>query len=157
MKKILMAAVAVAALGATPAYAADFTVSGSVALACGGLGNGTIAFGALTTDANTGVLADSRSLASTGQSVYCNGANSTIAISKTDMTNGLAPSDTSFTNTVTYTAGVTIGGTTYAPGATIGLKAGSLVVTASGLSSNAKIPVAGSYSGMVTVTLTPAA
>ena len=49
MKKILMAAVAVAALGATPAYAADtgvFAVSGSVQLACGGLGNGTIAFGA---------------------------------------------------------------------------------------------------------------
>lgn len=159
MKKILMAAVAFTAITATPALAQSsgtFTVSGSIAGQCGGLGAGLIQFNQIATAAN-GQVSDNRSLQSTAQNVFCNAGGSTISIEKNNMTNNTVVTDTTnFTNTISYDAAVTIGGTPYSNGA-VNILSGNLVVTASNLSSGGKIPVSGAYSGTVVVTLTPGA
>lgn len=160
MKKILMAAVAFTAITATPALAQSsgtFTVSGSIAGQCGGLGAGLIQFNQIATAAN-GQVSDNRSLQSTAQNVFCNAGGSTISIIKNNMTNNTVVTDTTnFTNTISYDAAVTIGGTPYANNDAVNILSGNLVVTASNLSSGGKIPVSGAYSGTVVVTLTPGA
>lgn len=157
MKKTLMAAVALTAFGATPAMASDtFTVSGSVAPTCSAVADKSLAFNGLSVDSATGILNDTRSVSSEAQYVFCNGSNAKIAIAKTNLSNATAAPSASFTNVISYDAEVKIADTVLGDTDSAFI-AGNLVVKASNLSSAGKIPVAGAYSGTVTVTLTPGA
>jgi hypothetical protein len=159
MKKILMAAVALTAMAtvpATPAAAADFTVTGSVAAACNYTG-GTIAFGAIGTNAD-GTIAASQSTSSSAQTgFFCNGAGTTLALSHTAMANAATPAS-GFTSTIDYTPAVSVGGVDQQLGDgnnnTFGAQAGDLVVDARTLTATGKL-MAGNYSGTITLTLTP--
>ena len=158
MKKTLMAAVALTAFGATPAMASDtFTVSGSVAPTCSAVADKSLAFNGLSVDSATGILNDTRSVSSEAQYVFCNGSNAKIAIAKTNLSNATAAPSASFTNVISYDAEVKIADTVLGDDNDSAFIAGNLVVKASNLSSAGKIPVAGAYSGTVTVTLTPGA
>jgi len=136
MKAILFAASAIGLLAATPAYAAEktITVSGTVAGACG-LGNhksgaesapnwtqGDIALGAMT--GADGKLAVSPVTRSFGN-VWCNGpAVVTIDVSKLTNSSVSAPVDSSsFTNTFDMKISGDLGGTAF------GNSAGNLVVS----------------------------
>ena len=160
MKKLLMAAVAVSAIAATPAIAADFAVSGTVGASCSTVIGETLAFNTIGTNASGNVTAG-QSKSSGAQDVVCNGANATITVASTQvLTNASAPTDSAtFQRTIGFTAEVTIGGTPYSVSAspqTIGATAGSMVVSAKNLSAALR-PYAGSYSGLITVTLAPGA
>lgn len=160
MKKLLMAAVAVSALAASPAMAADFAVTGTVAPACGALADQPITIGTITTTAS-GFLPGTQDASSTSQSVYCNGVNATITVASTQVLTAAAgtPANTaSFQRTITYTAAVDFAGTPFAVGATqaLGAKAGTMVVSANDLSAVLR-PYAAAYDGLITVTLAPGA
>ncbi|ANI79505.1 hypothetical protein [Sphingobium sp. EP60837] len=158
MKKILMAAVALTALGATPAMAAGvFTVSGDVAATCGAISDGTITFSSGIATGTDGTLTSGQSQSSAPQNVYCNGAGSKITVAHTAMKIGDgtgAPSN--FTKTIDFTTDVNFAGTHFGEGTsqTLGAMSGSLVVSANDLTASAK-PLAGSYSGSITVTVSP--
>ena len=163
MKKIMMAALALASPTATPALAqsANWAVTGTVNAQCGALTGSTLAFGTIAINASDGKLATNAPVSSASQPVYCNGVNSTITVGYTAMTNTTtAATDTAdFTGKIDYTANVAFGGTNFAPGAApqaLGASAGTLVVTASALNAGGKRPYAGSYSGNIAVTLSPA-
>ena len=161
MKKLCMSFVAVAALMATPAMAADpsanYLVQGTVNAACYANTGGTVDFGTMSIDSTTGRLNGGTTASSSGSNVWCNGINSTLSFSSTgQLTTTNTTTDTNFTSTLTFTPSVTLGGSNVTNGAKIGAKSGSLVVTASSLSDGGKLPVAGDYSGLITVTLTPA-
>jgi hypothetical protein len=156
MKKILMAAVALAAVSATPAMAADFTISGAVTASCGSIGDKTIAFGTIGTNSD-GTLTSGQSKSSDGQSVYCNGTGSTISVSHTALTTGdSSPAPSGFTKTIDFTTDVDFAGSKFGDGTaqSLGAKTGTLVVSANELTATAK-PLAGSYSGKITVTVSP--
>jgi hypothetical protein len=165
MKKLLMGAVALAAISTTPAVAADpsasYTVSGTVGAACGTLSNGSLTFANPLNINATGFLADSQS-ASSSQTVWCNGVNSKISVAATAMTNQTtnAAENNDFTGTINFTTAVDFAGSPFALGTnqTLGAKAGTMTVSASALTANnGKRPYAGDYSGTITVTLSPAA
>ena len=162
IKKLLLAAVAVSAIAATPAMAADTValcgISGSVGEVCSASATGSIAFGALTDGTGTLNVTSKDAAADTG--AYCNGAGTTITIAHTNLVHstGAGTAPAGFTKTVTFVPEVDAGATTktgdigpVALGAFSGLtvRAKSLATSAS-----AK-PLAGSYSGSITVTLTP--
>lgn len=160
MKKIFVAAViftAMCALPAAPAAAGDFTVTGSVTATCNYSG-GTIPFGTISVNSD-GTIASGQSASSTAQTgFYCNGAGTTLDLSHTAMTDGVtAPSG--FTSTIDFTPAVKVGGTDKkvgdGTGTALGAIAGSLVVDARSLTATGKL-TAGTYSGNVTLTLTPA-
>lgn len=160
MKKFLVAAVAVTALSAlpaAPAAAADYTVTGSVTATCGTPAGGTIAFGTVLVNAD-GTIATGQSASSSAQTgFYCNGAGTTLTLTHTAMTDGVtAPSG--FTSTVDFTPAVKVGGSDKQVGngsnIALGATAGDLVVDARTLSASGKL-TAGSYSGSITLTLTP--
>lgn len=154
MKTFLMGAVALAAIVATPAMAEDFTVQGTVTAACSAVTGTTIDFGTLAVDSSTGVLTTTSKSVNAG-SVWCNGVNSTIAHSGSSITNTATTSDPAFTSTLGFTREVKIGTAAFDSGDTIGAIKGDLTVAANSLNSNGKLPVAGSYSGIIAVTLTP--
>jgi hypothetical protein len=165
VKKILMAAVALTAFGATPALAqeASFSVSGTVNAQCGAISNGTISFsGALDINAATGALNANQSASSSSQSVYCNGVNSKISVSSTPLDNksiGAATDTADFTRTINYTPEVDFAGVVVNAGTalSLGAKAGTMVVSAKNLTAlGGKRPYAGDYSGTITVSLAPA-
>lgn len=164
MKRLLMGAVALAALHTAPAMAqsAQFTVNASVTAACGALTGQTLNIAnALNVDA-TGHLADSQSVSSTPQDVWCNGVNSKMTVAATPLTNQTtnAADTADFTRTINYTTDVLFAGTHFGPGndQNLGATAGQMTVTASTLSAmNGKRPYAGAYNGTITVTLTPGA
>jgi hypothetical protein len=160
MRKIVIAAVtftAIAVLPAAPAAAADFTVTGSVTATCNYSG-GTIPFGTIGVNSD-GTIASGQSASSTAQTgFYCNGAGTTLDLAHTAMTDGVtAPSG--FTSTIDFTPAVKVGGTDKkvgdGTGTALGAIAGSLVVDARTLTATGKL-TAGTYSGSVTLTLTPA-
>jgi len=160
MKSIFMLAVAFSALSAlraAPAAAADFTVSGSVTPTCNYSG-GTIVFGTIGVNSD-GTIATGQSASSTAQAgFYCNGAGTTLDLSHTAMTDGVtAPSG--FTSSIDFTPAVKVGGTDKkvgdGTGIALGAIAGALVVDARTLTATGKL-TAGTYSGSVTLTLTPA-
>lgn len=160
MNKFLMAAAALGALATTPAMAqsATFQVSGTVNASCGALSNGTVPFGTINTNSD-GTLTAGQSASSGSQAVYCNGINSTITVSATDLVNTVAADDANFTGTLTYTTNVNFAGTNFGTGTSqaLGAKAGNMTVSANNLLANGgKRPYAGSYNGQITVTLTPA-
>lgn len=158
MKKILMAAVALTAVTATPAFAADtvatYSVSGSVDALCAASATGSISLGSLI-DAN-GALSNSGGSA-TDSGAYCNGAGTTIQVAHTNLsTAGTAA--TGFTNTIAFTPKVTAGASVFTGDQASGTALGSfsgLTVEARSLTTGTDKPVAGSYSGSITVTLTP--
>jgi len=164
MKKLLVAAAALGAVASTPAMAtaapsADYTVTGTVAPTCNAGSGGTITFGtiALASDGTLGTNADQ---SSTGVNVYCNGVNATLSLAGHTIVNSPAPADTTdFTKTLSFTTTATVGGSSFteANAQAFGAKAGSLVVTAASLSAGGKRPYAGSYTGTITVTLSPGA
>lgn len=157
MKRLMMGAVALAALTTTPAMAADYQVQGTVNAACYANTGGTIDFGTMTIDSTSGRLNGPTSASSAGSTIWCNGINSTLSFTSTGVFTGSnTSSDTAFTNLLTFNPSVTLGGSAVTSGATIGAKSGSLVVTAGNLSDGGKLPVAGSYTGLITVTLSPA-
>lgn len=161
MKKLLMAAVALTALATVPAAPAAaqavFTVSGSVTPTCNYTG-GTINFNTIAIDPSTGLLVANQSASSTAQTgFFCNGAGTTLAISHAALTNS-TPAATGFTSTISFTPAVQIGnGTPYSGDQTataFGAQAGNLVVSANSLTATAK-PMAGTFGGSITLTLTP--
>ena len=160
MKKIIIAAVmatGITAGAAAPAAAADFTVSGAVTATCNYTG-GTIPFGTIGVNSD-GTIASGQSASSTAQTgFFCNGAGTTLDLSHTAMTDGVtAPSG--FTSIIDFTPAVKVGGTDKqvgdGTGTSFGAIAGSLVVDARTLTATGKL-TAGTYSGSVTLTLTPA-
>lgn len=158
MKKILMAAVALTAMTATPTYAqAVFNVSGTVNATCSYSG-GTIAFGTIATNAD-GTITTGQSQSSAAQTgFYCNGAGTTLDLAHTTLSNA-TPAASGFTNTIDYTPAVKVGGVDQqvgnGTGVAFGAQAGSLVVDARNLTATGKL-MAGSYAGTITLTLTPA-
>ena len=160
MKRLMIGAVALAALAATPAMAvdpsADFQVSGSVSAACFATG-GTIEFGTMSINASTGRLNGATSASSTGSDAWCNGVNSTLSFTSTGkLTNANTTTDAAFTSELSFTPSVTLGGNAVTSGSKVGAAYGSLVVTAGNLSDGGKLPVAGDYTGLISVTLSPA-
>jgi len=157
MKKLLMAAVALAALNAAPAMAESFTVQGTVNAACSAITTSVIDFGTIGISSTTGRLITNQSAdTGAGTSVWCNGVNSTLSFSGNTITTTNTTSDTAFTSTLGFTPKVTLGGNNVTTGSTIGAVAATLVVKAENLTDNSKLPVAGNYTGTITVTLTPA-
>lgn len=160
MKRLMIGAVALTALAATPALATapstEFQVQGSVSAACFATG-GTIDFGSMSINGSTGRLAPGQNASSTGSDAWCNGVNSTLSFTSTGkLTNLKTTDDTAFTSELSFTPSVTLGGNDVASGTKIGAAYGSLVVKADGLSDGGKLPVAGDYTGLISVTLSPA-
>lgn len=158
MKKLLMIGAALAATtAATPAFATDFTVSGSVTASCGAMTDDPIAFGTIATDAD-GSLSTGQSKTNAGQPVYCNGVGSTISVSHDALKIGDGTgAPTGFTKTIDFTTSVDFAGVVVGDGAsqTLGAQTGTLKVSANNLTASAK-PLAGTYAGAVHVTVTPA-
>lgn len=158
MRKILMAAVALAAVSASPAYAqANFDVTGNVTAVCNYTG-GTIAFGTIGVNAD-GTIASGQSQSSADQTgFYCNGAGTTLTLAHTAMANA-TPAASGFTNSINFTPAVKVGGVDQqvndGTNNSFGAQAGTLVVDARNLTASGKL-MAGSYSGTITLTLTPA-
>jgi hypothetical protein len=169
MKKLLMAAVAVSALVATPAMAATeqtYTFDGTVAAICTINGASLVNFGALT-DLNGAYTGNSTSQTATDTNAYCNQAATTASIKHTNLvTTNTATAG--FTNVIPMSASlttaqsVTLADATNASGT--GTSAGSsgtlggftgLSVTATLGSIGSDKLVAGTYNGSITVTLTP--
>lgn len=157
MKRILMAALALGAISATPAFAdtvASYSVSGSVGAICSANASGSISLGNLVDSAGT--------LNSTGGSAsdsgaYCNGAGTTIKIEHANLTT-VGPAAAGFTTTVVFTPKVTAGTTELTGDKPSGTHLGAfsgLTVEATSLTTGSDKPVAGSYAGSITVTLTP--
>ena len=156
MKKLLMGAVALAAMQAAPAMAEDFTVGGTVNQACSVIAVDPIAFGTIGINGSTGLLNPVQSKSSAGTNIWCNGVSSKLAFTGNTISNVKPVSDAAhFTNSLTFMPKVSLNGTDIGTGATIGAVAASLVVTADTLNDGGKIPVAGDYTGTITVTLTP--
>jgi hypothetical protein len=163
MKKYLMMAATAAALFASPAMAATYDVKASVAASCTALTGSTtdLDFGPLTVGAD-GKLTGTYSKNSSQASVVCNGANTTITVVKTAMTNSATLTDTTnFTNTIDYTPTVTLAGSPVTVDGAAHLVhelVGTLSITANALApSGNKALLAGSYAGTIVVTLTPGA
>ena len=165
MKKLLMGAVALTAVTATPALAADpsasFTVNGSVNNVCN-IGSGSpfnINSGTINVDAN-GNLSGTNTGTSSSVAVVCNSGAAVINITHTALVNSGAPADANgFTGTIDFVpSGTLTNGSSTVPLAngdnSTGIVNGSLTVTAGTLSTtgNAK-PYAGAYVGNITVTV----
>ncbi|HKY82628.1 MAG TPA: hypothetical protein VJM09_14275 [Sphingobium sp.] len=162
MKKILMAAVALTALGATPAMAADsvavYTVTGNVGAICSANTTGTIAFGNLVD--STGTLdATTKQASDTG--AYCNGVGTTIQVAHADLSkkNYTGTPPAGFVSVVSFTPEIVAGAVTVtgdkSSGTSLGAFSGLVVkATAPNVAAGTK-PLAGDYEGSITVTLTP--
>lgn len=160
MKKILMAAVAVSGLTATPAMAAgaNYAVTGTVTAVCSVTTSGTLTFGTDVNSSGLNVTATATNEAD-DSTAYCNGYATKLTVAKVAMTNtsvtGTAPSG--FTKTIDFTPVVTIRGSEHnvttdtLVGAFQGLK-----VKATNPTTGADKALAGNYSGSITVTLAPA-
>ena len=160
---------------ATPALAAD-PVSGTVALSGSVAGRclfttpqQTIALGELAqagSGATAGKLDATRINGQTTNLVgWCNNVGSSMAVTATELTSTTSAPNASFDNRVDYTASASANGvdasdssvTAGAGGSTsVNVFAGSIGVTLSGAATpNNGVLVAGSYTGNVTVTLSP--
>lgn len=157
MKKLLVGAVVLASLTAAPAMAEDFTVTGTVGAACSAIAPQPIAFGTINISNTTGKLVAGQTKSSAATPIWCNGINSTITFSGNTITTANTTSDAAFTSTLGFTPKVSVGGVDKATGANVGAVAADLIVTADTLTDGNKIPVAGTYTGTITVTLTPTA
>jgi hypothetical protein len=159
MKRLLMAAVALTAMTATPAFATDtvatYSISGSVNAICSASPTGSITLGNLA-DASGNLNVSGGTASDAG--AYCTGAGTTVAVTHTSLTTpGTAA--TGFTNTLTYTPTVQAGATLLTGDQPSGTALGSfsgLTVNVTNLSAGGNKPVAGTYGGQIVVTLSPA-
>jgi len=172
MKKLLIAAVGLTAIAATPVMASTvgtsqtYTFNGHVDALCSISGAAALDFGALTDSSGNYVAPTAKT--ATDDGANCNQAGTTATIKHTDLytTN---QASTGFTNIVPLSAslstdqGVTIADSTNASGGTASTGTGGtikaftgLTVTATPGTPTARL-VAGSYTGTVTVTLSPTA
>ncbi len=154
MKKLLMAAVAVSTLAATPALAATsavYTVNGNVTATCSVTGTGTITLGEL--GAGTTFTA-------TDASAACNQGNTTVDVTHVKLqSTTVATATTGFTRELEFTpkletqdSAKTVTGD--ATAASLGAF-NTLKVTATTGTPTATL-VAGNYTGSITITLNPA-
>lgn len=159
MKKVLMAAVALTAVTATPAFAEDFAVTGKVAATCNYTG-GTIAFGTIQTNADGTLVANQKASSTAQTGFYCNGGSTKATVTHSPLSSGTGAAATGFVNSIGFTPVVSIGGvdvvTGDASGASISATSGSLVVRADNLTASGKVQ-AGDYTGQIVLTLTPGA
>ena len=159
MKKLMMAALTVSTVAATPALAgttASYTVNGSVDAVCSISASGTLDFGKLT-DA-TGAFNNTAAPSSADGSASCNQAATTVTVTHTDLTTSGTPT-TGFTNDVTYTPVLITQDRTLTGNqnnAVIGAFSSLTVKAQNAASSGGLKLVAGSYSGAISITLTPA-
>lgn len=160
MKRLLMGAVALAAIQATPVMAqnASLDVTGTVASKCSTFSLADIAFSAITTDNATGFAVGGDVTTTTASAaVWCNKAGASVSYSHTPMETTVAAPSASFTDTVDFTPTVKLGTTNIAAaGTTVDIVADTLTVSATTNATTA-IPVAGDYTGTITVVLTPGA
>ena len=179
MRILISLALPLIALGsiaaATPALAAD-PVSGTVALSGSVAGRclfttpqQTIALGELAqtgSGATAGKLDAAKVNGQTTSLVgWCNNVGSSMAVTATELTSTTSAPGASFDNRIDYTAnasanGVNASDSSVTAGAgipsAVNIFAGSIGVTLSGASTpNNGVLVAGSYTGNVTVTLSP--
>lgn len=169
MRQFLILASLPALVAASPALAQTegrVDIDGSVAARClFTLPNATISLGELALT-STGKLDAGKVNGRTATlSGWCNGAASTMAVTTTQLTTGTAATS-GFDNRVDYTAEAKVNSVpatdsslTAGAGsaATVGLFSGDILVTLSAASSpTSGIMVAGTYTGNVKVTLTPA-
>ena len=173
MRTKLLAVSALSSLlvAGAPAYAATvstYTMSGSVTSICTASATGTLSFGTLTNGSGATSVQTSNPSA-IDASAFCNQANTTVTVTRTNLTTTNAASS-GFTNTllisnakvispqnatgITDTSTITSTNSPGASGAIGGFT--SLTVSAlAGAASGGNTLVAGSYSGTVTVTLAP--
>src|SRR5262245_51028309 len=116
MKKLLMAAVAVSAIAATPAFAAggtsaSYDVNASVTASCTISTGSTLTFTAALTDASVATTGTTTNEVD-DTNAYCNQTGTHMSISHTHLTvGGGAPAVVNgFTNEVDYTPVVTVNG-----------------------------------------------
>jgi hypothetical protein len=170
MKKILMGAVGLAGLMATPALAAapsaTYNFDGSVASVCTIAGAAaTVGFGALTDSAGTysqgGVSKDA-----SDTNAYCNQGLTTATISHTNMVNTNV-AGAGYTSVLPMTASLTTpesgtlndssvaSGTASSSGTTATIGSFSALKVTATLASGPYKLTSGAYNGSITVTLTP--
>jgi len=169
MRKLLIVTAVLTATTATPALAApaSYNFDGSVAALCSISGHaGSVSFGALT-DGNGAYTGNGTSEDATDDNAYCNQANTEATITHTNLytTNDAG---TGFTNVIPMDAalsttnggslndstGASGTGTSSGSTGTIGAFTGLKVTATLGTIGSDKL-VAGSYTGTITVTLTP--
>lgn len=148
------------AMTVTPASAqqtSTFTVTGNVAASCGAIGNDTIAIGQIGIGTD-GTLNTGQSKSTGSSNVWCNGLNTKIKVSHTALLTGdTSPAPSGFTKKIDYTPNVSFAGTNFGDGeVTLGAKTGAMIVSANNLTAADGKPLAGDYSGAITVVLTPA-
>lgn len=170
MKRLIIAAVAITAISATPAMAAPgtsqtYNFDGTVASICTISGASLVHFGALT-DASGSYTGNGSHEDATDSAAYCNQAATTASISHTNLVN-TNTATTGFTNIIPMSASLSTTeggsltdtsvasgtGTSTGTSGTIGAFTG-LKVTATLGSVSSKL-VSGTYNGSITVTLTP--
>lgn len=171
MKKILMAAVALTAVTATPALAAapsqTYNFSGNVDTLCTISGAATVGFGSLT-GAGGEYIGNNQVRNAIDTYAYCNQGQTTAVISHTNLVGNKAATS-GYTNIVPMSASLTTpekgtfadstnaSGSTASAGTTVNIGAFTgLKVTATLGDIGADKLVAGDYSGSITVTLSPA-
>lgn len=171
MRKLLALAALPAILAASPALAQSgatgtVTIDGSVAGRCMfTLPNATISLGELSLSSNGRLDVSKVNGRSATLNGWCNGTASTMSVTTTQLTNTVTAT-TGFDNRVDYTgtavanaasasdSSLTAGAGT---AVTVGQFTGDVVVTLSAASSPTNgLMVAGTYTGNVQVTLTPA-
>lgn len=169
MRKLLLLAALPALAVASPALAqveGRVDIDGSVATRClFTLPNATISLGELSLTSNGKLDAAKVNGRTATLSGWCNGAASTMTVTTTQLTTGTAAT-AGFDNRVDYTAQATVNSVpasdssqTAGAGtaATVGMFSGDITVLLSAASSPTNgIMVAGTYTGNVKVTLTPA-
>jgi hypothetical protein len=159
IKKLLTGAVALAALQAAPAFATDaeFAVTGTVNSACSTFSGSEVKFNTIAIDAATGKVVAGQSATAATANVWCNKAGATISYTHDAMTaENVGSAPTGFTRTLDFTPVIKVGPTTYASNDAINVVADTLSVGANLLVPTDR-PVADTYLGKITVTLTPGA
>ena len=159
MKKILMAAVAITAIYATPAMSntVSYDVTGTVGATCSALpaksAANTVKFGTIGTDLAGKAVATAAT--SFDITFFCNGSNASVAYSADNagkMTNAAGANNSTYTNVITFSPDVKYNAAAFTSGGTV--TSGTLTI---GANSNATTLIAssGDYLGAISVTLTP--
>jgi hypothetical protein len=158
---------------ASPAQAANtatYAMTGSVTTICTAGAGGTLAFGTLINGTTGATSVQTPNPTSTDNTAFCNQANTTVRVQRTDLTTTSAAS-AGFTNTLLITTAkvtspqnstgitdnsATGGGTSPGISGTLGAFTQLTVTAAAGAGSGGNSLVANNtYTGTVTITLTP--
>lgn len=174
MKKHIFAAAMASAMAASPAFAgtvATYTMTGSVSTLCTAGANGTLAFGTLINASTGATSVQTPNPTSTDSTAFCNQANTTVKVQRTDLVATGVATSSGFTNTLLITSAkvtspqnltgitdntATSGGTSAGFTGTLGAFTALTVTASAGAGSGGNSLVASaSYGGTVTITLTP--